>query len=563
MSRLPSTAEQYDEYCDRATGVHYYYDTVTGESRWRKPDGWWSVPPGWIGIVDKHDGRIYYYNTRTRETTWVRPGVSAVIQEPPQPKFSGELVGHTNKVTSVLELQDKTLLSSSLDTTLRRWDPMLGTCLQVYERTAMNDGHTDGITCVIQLRDGRLFSGGCDKTICVWDTSSGRCSHSIGKHPLAPVGNQERALLLRQELKPPLVAHNDVDRSYYHTAPVTALYEVLDQREEHPYDLTEEETYGNEWQKTVQTGLLVSGSGDLSVRLWNLASLSKDSDGNTIITCVRVLKDHGVVPGVLEGRHGHLAAIWKIGELTDGRLASGGCDGHINVWDLSVSPEAKHPNKAVKFQLTGRAFTELEDGRIITSSYSGLHFMWVWNITEVEEGFIEAERLKIEKEKAALKARMAESDPANKGKKAPAKKAPEKGKGKKGKKEPPPKPPPPEPEPVPPGQLNALRGHTGYVYKLAQIRDGRLISASADGTVRFWDVVAGEADQVLTGHTGEVSDVIQITDGRIVSSSHDHTLRIWVPPRMIHRENVKGRKVSAPDESPPDDLLEYREDAPW
>ena len=62
-----------------------------------------------------------------------------------------------------------------------------------------------GIDCVLQLRDGRLLSGGADKTICVWETDTGECTHSIGVHPLGPVGEEPRGQLLRDELHYPLI----------------------------------------------------------------------------------------------------------------------------------------------------------------------------------------------------------------------------------------------------------------------------------------------------------------------------------------------------------------------
>jgi len=109
-----------------------------------------------------------------------------------------------------------------------------------------------GIACVIQLRDGRLLSAGADKTMCVWETETAQCTHSVGVHPLAPVGEDERAALLNDELRYPLIDERleKEPRSAYHWASVTALYEM-------------------------KNGTLATGSADRTVRLWDLSTLKK------------------------------------------------------------------------------------------------------------------------------------------------------------------------------------------------------------------------------------------------------------------------------------------------
>jgi len=47
-------------------------------------------------------------------------------------------------------------------------------------------------------------------------------------------------------------------------------------------------------------------------------------------------------------------------------------------------------------------------------------------------------------------------------------------------------------------KLGELRGHTSYVFGLAQLPDGRLASTSDDKTVRIWDVVARACVGVIT-----------------------------------------------------------------
>ena len=57
----------------------------------------------------------------------------------------------------------------------------------------------------------------------------------------------------------------------------------------------------------------------------------------------------------------------------------------------------------------------------------------------------------------------------------------------------------------------------------------RIVSGSADKTVRVWDAATGQPiGQPLTGHTDAVSSVAFSPDGdRIASGSDDNTVRLW------------------------------------
>ena len=68
-----------------------------------------------------------------------------------------------------------------------------------------------------------------------------------------------------------------------------------------------------------------------------------------------------------------------------------------------------------------------------------------------------------------------------------------------------------------------MKGHTDAVRNACVLADGRVVSASADKTLRVWCATSGVCERVLVGHTGAVRDVCAIAGGRVVSTSADNT----------------------------------------
>src|SRR6185436_6011055 len=74
-----------------------------------------------------------------------------------------------------------------------------------------------------------------------------------------------------------------------------------------------------------------------------------------------------------------------------------------------------------------------------------------------------------------------------------------------------------------------LDGHEDWVTGCAVTADGRrVVSASADGTLKIWDLEAGRVLATLEGHGDVVTGCAVTADGRrVVSASADGTLRVW------------------------------------
>ncbi len=77
-------------------------------------------------------------------------------------------------------------------------------------------------------------------------------------------------------------------------------------------------------------------------------------------------------------------------------------------------------------------------------------------------------------------------------------------------------------------ELHAFHGHTGTVTSLAVTPGGNhVVSASADGTIRQWNLESGDESCCISAHAEKVSAVCLLSQGRALSGSRDGKLRLW------------------------------------
>ena len=182
--------------------------------------------------------------------------------------------------------------------------------------------------------------------------------------------------------------------------------------------------------------LLASGSGDNTVKLWDLAS------GRELRTL-----------------SGHTDSVFSVAFLPDGKvLASGSADNTIKLWDLASGRQLRTLSGHTD-TVTSVAFSP--DGKVLASG-SVDDTIKLWDVASGRE-------------------------------------------------------------------LRTLSGHTDYVFSVAFSPDGKMLaSGSWDNTIKLWDVASGRELRTLIGHLGLVVAVAFSPDGKaLASGSQDGTTRVW------------------------------------
>ena len=103
--------------------------------------------------------------------------------------------------------------------------------------------------------------------------------------------------------------------------------------------------------------------------------------------------------------------------------------------------------------------------------------------------------------------------------------------------------------------MKALGAHGASVYAVVFSPDGKsLASASADNTVKIWDVMAQKELKVLKGHEQPVTAVTFTDDSdSVVTASMDRSIRVWSVTAVKElKKEVKEPKDKTDVEDPKD-----------
>lgn len=236
---------------------------------------------------------------------------------------------------------------------------------------------------------------------------------------------------------------------------------------------------------------LCSGGSDGAIKVWDLASHWTEG------VCDRTMR-------------GHSQSVTALVQLRDGRLCSSSEDCSIRLWDLA-SCECIYTLQGLGGAVT--CIVQLRDNSLCSSSADGSIRWWDIETTlhcvRTVQAHDSAVNCVLELQQHMHSAICTGSEDSTIKLWDPQTRI----------------------EPT------VLQGHWSGVLSVAELRDGRLVSASRDMKVKIWDLTHCKrssfwsyddyCEQTLLGHRSSVCQVVQLRDRRIVSASDDNTLKVW------------------------------------
>ena len=75
--------------------------------------------------------------------------------------------------------------------------------------------------------------------------------------------------------------------------------------------------------------------------------------------------------------------------------------------------------------------------------------------------------------------------------------------------------------------IKTLTGHTGHIFSLNQLPDGKLISGASDWSLIAWDIEKGIPVFTLEGHEEYINSIDVFPDGKIITGSTGQSVKLW------------------------------------
>jgi WD40 repeat protein len=257
------------------------------------------------------------------------------------------------------------------------------------------------------------------------------------------------------------------------------------------------------WTLRLTTGICVRDKRQLIPQL--LGRLIASEIATDFLNAARA---HLKPPAILEQRssltppgaeiarlEGHLHSARALCMLSDGRLASGGDENTIRLWNLATGVETG--SLVGKFSSVN-ALCALPDGRLASATDGDS--IQLWDLVTSASTFLEGHSGSVRALCVLPDGRLASGaqdktirlwDPATA------------------------------------TETACFRGHLHWIRALCALPDGRLVSGSNDSTIRLWDPVTASEVDCFKGHSDTVHTLCVLRDGRLVSASQDNTIRLW------------------------------------